>query len=176
MPNYVPLLCWLIIFAGFLYRPQIQTEAETFNIYTSHKFVKVYSRQRANLPHLTPDTITLESFEWSDHPLESLVGSLGVSLKNTKRIYVTPTRNSSPSFYGSSTRHDNELINAYMVLFDTLDAIASIKIEWVDTIDLHLAFSSRTKVLSIFRFPSYCLFMRHSKPLVFQDRLVEVAN
>ncbi|CZR67625.1 uncharacterized protein PAC_17524 [Phialocephala subalpina] len=151
---------------SFLYRPQIQIQEETFNLYTSHTFVTASHRRRARPCRLASDTIISQSFDWVDQPLAALLGSFG----------ITPTGRSKAEVIEASRRarkclkYNHSIIDPHLVCYSTLDTVASIKIELVDTIDLHLAFDSSTRVLSIFRFPSYCLVMYHTKALAFQDR------
>jgi hypothetical protein len=54
---------------------------------------------------------------------------------------------------------NNGWIDPLLVCFHTLNKCTSIKIEWVDCLSLHLEFDSRTKILKLFRFPSFCLLM-----------------
>lgn len=54
-------------------------------------------------------------------------------------------------------------IEVSSVCFSRLHKFASIKIEWVDCLSMHLEFDRRSKVLKIFRFPSLCLVMCCSK-------------
>lgn len=53
--------------------------------------------------------------------------------------------------------------------YSSLFTIGGVKIKWVDTLTAHLAFNRRTRTLSIFRFPSFCVanVLRHTdvKPL-----------
>ena len=52
-----------------------------------------------------------------------------------------------------------ELITVSHVCFSMLDKVAEVKIEWVNSLSLHLEFDNVRRVLKIFRFPSYCLLM-----------------
>lgn len=54
--------------------------------------------------------------------------------------------------------------------FYTLDAVAHIQVEWVDSISLHLEFDERSEILKLFRWPSLCAMLalgRDSKTTVF---------
>ena len=53
----------------------------------------------------------------------------------------------------------NELIIVSHVCFAMLDKVADVKIEWVNSLSLHLEFDNVRRVLKIFRFPSFCVLM-----------------
>ena len=50
-------------------------------------------------------------------------------------------------------------IDHSLVRFHTLQKCASIKIEWVESLSLHLEFDRKRKVLKVFRYPSFCFLM-----------------
>jgi hypothetical protein len=50
----------------------------------------------------------------------------------------------------------SEYIILSCICYNTLHKVAKIKIEWVDVLNLHLEFDEASKVLKIFRFPSFC--------------------
>jgi len=52
-----------------------------------------------------------------------------------------------------------ELISVSHVCFSILDKVADVKIEWVNSLSLHLEFDNVRRVLKIFRFPSFCMLM-----------------
>jgi hypothetical protein len=52
-----------------------------------------------------------------------------------------------------------ELITVSYVCFSMLDKVADVKIEWVNSLSLHLEFDNVRRVLKIFRFPSFCMLM-----------------
>jgi len=53
----------------------------------------------------------------------------------------------------------HELITVSYVCFAMLDKIADVKIEWVNSLCLHLEFDNVRRILKIFRFPSFCMLM-----------------
>lgn len=55
-------------------------------------------------------------------------------------------------------RHDG-WIDLSLVCFHTLHKVATVKIEWVDSLSLHLEFDSRARILKVFRYPSLCFLM-----------------
>jgi hypothetical protein len=57
----------------------------------------------------------------------------------------------SPGLTGS----DNYLTVSY-ICFNTLRNVGSLRIEWVNTLNLHLQLDVRERVLRLFRFPSFC--------------------
>jgi hypothetical protein len=87
-----------------------------------------------------------------DQPLYLLLQKFGkiVPIANTSRGLEA---------VGLTTNPYDPAIELSLVCFHTLHRVASIKIEWVDSLSLHLEFDSYKKVLKIFRFPSPCLIM-----------------
>jgi hypothetical protein len=57
----------------------------------------------------------------------------------------------SPGLAGS----DNYLTVSY-ICFNTLRNVGNLRIEWVNTLNLHLQLDVRDRVLRLFRFPSFC--------------------
>lgn len=167
----------MLILTGFLYRPQIQTKEEIFSICTSHgvgSLQRLRRRRKVGWQRLASDTIvsSSQSTDLVDRPLSDLLRSLGIPLENTRRSISTSMRlfSSYPSPPPLPLlRPEESRIDLALVCFHTLNTIASIEIDWVDTIDLHLEFDSYTKVLSVFRFPSYCLVMACSKDFMIHD-------
>jgi hypothetical protein len=51
------------------------------------------------------------------------------------------------------------LIAVSSVCFAMLDKVADIKVEWVNSLSLHLEFDNVRRVLKVFRFPSFCMLM-----------------
>ncbi|KAF8865228.1 hypothetical protein BDZ45DRAFT_684279 [Acephala macrosclerotiorum] len=99
----------------------------------------------------------LESNDHLDQPLYTLLGSFGK---------IIPQRNRQSSITGHSTpllalpaRPDEHWIELSLLCFHTLEKVAFIKVEWVDSLSLHLEFDRSTKVLKLFRLPSLCLIM-----------------
>lgn len=52
-----------------------------------------------------------------------------------------------------------ELIAVSYVCFAMLDKVTEVKIEWVNSLSLHLEFDNNRRVLKMFKFPSYCKLM-----------------
>jgi len=59
----------------------------------------------------------------------------------------------------TSRREIEEMIDPNYIGFHILHRVASVKIEWVDNLSLHLEFDSHAKTLKVFRFPSLCRIM-----------------
>jgi hypothetical protein len=53
----------------------------------------------------------------------------------------------------------SEMITASNICFSVLDQIAGFKIQWVNSLSLHLEFDNIKRILKIFRFPSFCMLM-----------------
>jgi hypothetical protein len=62
-------------------------------------------------------------------------------------------------------QHDGDWIEVSLLCCYVLSNIAKVKIEWVDSLSMHLEFDMYTKVLKIFRLPSLCLLMCCCKEL-----------
>jgi hypothetical protein len=110
-------------------------------------------RRRALKKTFTNFTQTLEL---NDQPLHRLLGRFGSVIPQRQRQYLTG--HLTPSSI-APIRHDDERIEVSLLCFHTLSKVANIKIEWVDISSLHLEFDSYTKVLKVFRLPSFCLLM-----------------
>ena len=93
---------------------------------------------------------TLTNYQQS---LESYDEPLHIFLKRFGKIMPVVTM---------SRRYEG-WIEVSLVCFSRLHKFASITIEWVDCLSMHLEFDRRSKVLKIFRFPSLCLVMCCSK-------------
>jgi hypothetical protein len=96
-----------------------------------------------------------QTLESNDQPLHMLLGKFGQIVPQRQRELGTghPTSPTVP------VRPGDEWIEVSLLCFHTLNKFASIKIEWVDSLSLHLEFDSYTKVVKVFRLPSLCLLM-----------------
>ncbi|PVH79052.1 hypothetical protein DL98DRAFT_589829 [Cadophora sp. DSE1049] len=92
-----------------------------------------------------------EDLEHSDQPLSTMLDRFGEIIPKYSR-----TSFSGP---GSPFPRAEEMIEVSMLCFYTMHKVASISIEWVDCLSLHLEFDRQTKILKLFRFPSLCLIM-----------------
>jgi len=93
-----------------------------------------------------------QSFDNVDHSLRVLLQTFGK---------IIPTVNVSRGLetVGMTANPYDPVIELSLICFHTLHRVAYIKIDWVDSLSLHLEFDSYTKILKIFRFPSLCLIM-----------------
>jgi hypothetical protein len=110
-------------------------------------------RRRAKKETFTHFSHTLEN---NDQPLNTLLGSFGKVIPQRQRQWVSG-RVSPASI--APVRHDDDWIELSLLCFHALNKVANIKIEWVDSLSLHLEFDNKTKVLKVFRLPSLCLLM-----------------
>lgn len=94
--------------------------------------------------------------ENNDQPLNTLLGSFGKVIPQRQRQWVSG-RVSPASI--NPVRHDDDWIELSLLCFHALNKVANVKIEWVDSLSLHLEFDNKTKVLKVFRLPSLCLLM-----------------
>jgi hypothetical protein len=60
---------------------------------------------------------------------------------------------------GAGLSEGPELIDVSYICYYMLDAVADIKIEWVNSLSLHLEFDKIRRILRLFRFPSFCMLM-----------------
>jgi hypothetical protein len=60
---------------------------------------------------------------------------------------------------GADLAEAPELITVSYVCFAMLDKVADVRIEWVNSLSLHLEFDNVQRVLRVFRFPSFCMLM-----------------
>jgi len=109
-----------------------------------------------------------QTFENNDQPLYALLERFGEIVPQRGRGLGTGHLNPSMA---SSIRPGDEWIELSLLCFHSLNKFASIKIEWVDSLSLHLEFDSNKKVLNIFRLPSLCLLMCCSKKMSPLSRL-----
>ncbi|KAH8784320.1 hypothetical protein BGZ57DRAFT_925319 [Hyaloscypha finlandica] len=110
-------------------------------------------RRRAKKETFTHFSHTLEN---NDQPLKILFGSFGKVIPQRQRQWVSG-RVSPASI--APVRHDDDWIELSLLCFHALNKVANVKIEWVDSLSLHLEFDDSTKVLKVFRLPSLCLLM-----------------
>lgn len=61
---------------------------------------------------------------------------------------------------------NKEQIVASHICYDTLYKVAEIKIEWVNSLSLHLEFDTVRKTLKVFKFPSFCRLMYHERTVI----------
>ncbi|KAL2064597.1 hypothetical protein VTL71DRAFT_3734 [Oculimacula yallundae] len=95
-----------------------------------------------------------QDLQLADQPLPALLKAFGNILPQSKQ----------PSFSGQITpfashQRPEELIEASTLCLYNLHNLMEIRIEWVDCLSLHLEYNNKTKVLRVYRFPSFCLLM-----------------
>lgn len=97
-----------------------------------------------------------QSLDYVDQPLHILLQGFG---KLIPTAYISRDLETI-----ATTRNPyHHVVELSLVCFHSLHRIASIKIEWVDSLSAHLEFDPHTKVLKIFRFPSLCLIMARNE-------------
>jgi hypothetical protein len=97
-----------------------------------------------------------QNLDSNDQPLHTLLRSFGSIVPQRARSMIP---GQSTPLQSLPTRRDEHSIETSLLCFRTLHKVASIKIEWVDCLSLHLEFNSSTKTLKLFRLPSLCLIM-----------------
>ncbi|KAE8450803.1 hypothetical protein EG329_005716 [Mollisiaceae sp. DMI_Dod_QoI] len=103
-----------------------------------------------------------QTLEFNAKPLHELLGQFGKIIPQRTRESVTGQ--STPATFPPIIP-DERWIELSLLCFHTLNKVAHLKIEWVDSLSLHLEFDSSAKVLKIFRLPSLCLIMCSCKKL-----------
>jgi len=143
---------------GLLYCPALTPGREQFEIIgpsKSRDHPPQRSRNRRT-PRCTSRTFTCyqQTFDNKDLPIHKFLRRFGEIVP----LYDVGIHRESGTPLVISGRDDG-WIDQSLVCFHTLAKVASIKVQWVDCVGLHLEFDSRTKVLKLFRFPSFCLIM-----------------
>jgi hypothetical protein len=101
-----------------------------------------------------------QGFQQLRQPLDNLFCGFGTILPP----FESPlTRCPSPTSPSSMKPTGHEGSSEYLILsflsYHTLIKVAKIKIEWVESLNLHLEFDEGTRVLKLFRYPSFCRLM-----------------
>lgn len=125
---------------------------------TSSAFENKYiprRRRRAQKETFTSFSQTLKDNDHIDQPLPVLLGSFGKLIPQRQRKWVVG--NMTPASVREG--HEEDWIELSLLCFHALNKVANVKIEWVDSLALHLEFDNKTKVLKVFRLPSLCLLM-----------------
>jgi len=109
-------------------------------------------------------THNTQSNESHDKPLSVLLQGFGD---------LVPQRPSDARRHNgsSATSNHTDRIDLSLLCFHTLKKVAKITIQWVDCLNLHLDFDRKSRVLKLFRFPSFCLLMcsnNHERTLLSQ--------
>lgn len=113
-------------------------------------------RQAAPRRRIRTFTSYNQSLDLNDQPLHTLLKSFGNIVPQRARSMIPGQSNPLQNLLARSDEHS---IETYLLCFRTLNKVASIKIEWVNSLSLHLEFNSSTKTLKLFRLPSLCLIM-----------------
>lgn len=93
------------------------------------------------------------SLEYHDQPLRKFLKHFGSVIPTYERSCFGSQSPMTPQ-----PRAEN-WIEASLLCFQTLHRVVSVKIEWVESLSLHLEFDSRAKTLKLFKWPSLCLVM-----------------
>lgn len=110
-------------------------------------------RRRALKETFTKFSQTVEN---SDQPLTFLLGTFGKIIPRRQRHMASGQ--ASPYLLGPQ-RQDEARIELSLLRYHILKKVANIKVEWVDSLSLHLEFDKKTQALKLFRLPSLCLLM-----------------
>jgi len=105
---------------------------------------------------------SLEDNDHLDQPLHTLLGTFGRIMPQQNRQTSMMGGHSTP-LMAAPPRPDEQWLELSLLCFHTLEKVAFISIEWVDSLSQHLEFDRGTKALKIFRLPSLCLVMASSE-------------
>lgn len=94
-----------------------------------------------------------QSLEKSDQPLHAMLNAFGNIIPRRQKEFFSEQKPPLP------VKPEDEWIELSLLCFHTMTKLSGVKIEWVDSLCLHLEFDSYTKVLKLFRLPSICLLM-----------------
>lgn len=128
-------------------------------------------RRDARFKNKVFEQLSININEYNDQPMYALLRRCGIMIPEkqwdgSKLILKEESSHDEVSerLRDRADRHD-DWIDLSLVCFHTLHNVASIKIQWVECLALHLEFDSRTKVLSVFKFPSFAFLMCNSNLL-----------
>ena len=137
------LLGWLTM----LYDPKLDPDKDRLQIETVGKVSSRLLRSQALHSHD-------QNFEQVHQPLTHMFRIFG-------NIIPQPDLTVDPSVL-SQQDCTGYLMVSYLS-YHTLAKVAKIKIEWVDSLSLHLEFVESRRVLKVFRFPSFCQLVYSAK-------------
>ena len=92
-----------------------------------------------------------QSFERIAQPLEIMLGDFGCLIP-MPRIHPLPPQ----WLYGNQQSED---VVVHSICFKTLQQSARLRIELVDSLNLHLELDSELRSLKLFKYPSFCRMM-----------------
>ena len=153
------LLTQLIFMAfgwmSMLYDPDLNPNPDKLQLSRVTR-VKLH-RQTSNLK-----TEYLHTFEQGFHqlqqPLDNLFCVFGMILPSPDRPLATGTGYPS-SLKPASHDTSSEYLILSFISYYTLVKVAKIRIQWVESLNLHLEFDEGARVLKLFRYPSFCRLM-----------------
>jgi len=102
---------------------------------------------------------TSKTFTQYSQDLESVDRPLPVLFNRFGAVMPKRSRRAPRNQENAARLEIEEMINPNYIGFHILHRVASVKIEWVDNLSLHLEFDSHAKTLKVFRFPSLCRIM-----------------
>lgn len=110
--------------------------------------------------------ITLsQTLQLYDQPLYTLLEAFGTVLPQRPQSWNLRSSHTVSEDTSLVRQPDHDKIEASFLCYHTLAKIAKVKIDWVDSLSLHLEFDMQAKVLKLFRLPSLCLLMCCASPL-----------
>lgn len=134
---------------GLLYQPMINCNPGELQICEESRDDRLTTarfrfRKRRTITNYT------SSMEFTDQPFHTQLLTFGNLIPHQASASLPST--DQPTVF-------NQRIEVSLLCFGTLHNVAEVKIKWVDVLSLHLDFDPRTRQLSIFKFPSFCLLM-----------------
>ncbi|KAI9817883.1 MAG: hypothetical protein M1827_001002 [Pycnora praestabilis] len=118
----------------------------------SQEMLQILSRIR-----LSDNPLNTRSF----HTFSQDCSLVGQPLSNLLQVFgnnIIPqsTTRQHQGTGGNANPYNSEYLILSYLNYRTLTMVANIRVEWVDTLSLHLEFDEEHRVLKVFRFPSFC--------------------
>ena len=94
----------------------------------------------------------------AEEPFYQMLTEFGALLPEVRQIGFT-----APCCHVSVLTNDSDFYPSY-ISFDVLKNVAKLKIEWVNTLSLHLQLDERKRILRLYRFPAFCRLLYAEGP------------
>ena len=96
----------------------------------------------------------------AEEPFHQMLTQFGALLPEVKRGSFT-----TPCCHFPSLANESHFYPDY-ISFDVLRDVAKLKIEWVNTLSLHLQLDERKRILRLYRFPAFCRLLYAQGPYI----------
>jgi len=138
-----------LVFCTLAWQTMLYTPTLSIPSKTTHGSLMLAIDEDNGCCEYTHMSIQQDSHVCSTEPISEFLMGFGVLLPSTN-MCLNDDPNVQRQFHGQ-TDISAGTFNAYL-----LSAVAGLRIKWVDALACHLEFNSRTREISLFRFPSFC--------------------